>query len=578
MKYYYTSYNLKKRLFAFAAAVTFLFLCLTVKLFVVQIIQGQELQIKAADQWARDLPVTAPRGIITDRNGVILAANTTTYTIYVRPNEVKDKSKAASLLSGVLDLNYEELYQKITKTIVSEITVYKKASKLQADKIIAYNVKGVYLSTDIERVYPYGELLSQVLGYISVDNQGQSGIEKYYDKFLKGINGKILSESDLTGNRIEGSPQYYIPPIEGLNIKLTIDFTIQSIAENVMQQAMLAHKPVGARAIVLDPQTGEILAMVNKPGFDLNEIPRDDIAALNKLSRNNLVVDIYEPGSTFKIFTVSANIEEYNSGNKNAFSLEHIFPDGRTRVVDGRIIKCWSNHSNGKHSHQNLQAALNNSCNPVFVDIALSLGKDTFYKYLNAFNFGKVTGIDFLGEGSGMVVPQSLCKNGDLARMGFGQSIAVSPLQLAAATAAAVNGGRYMQPYLVSQISSSDGITAQNMYPTMINRAISEQSSATVSKLLENVVSNGSGKNAYIQGYRVGGKTGTAQKFENGKIAQGKYVSSFVGFFPANDPKYLALVIIDEPQGANYGSIVAAPYAKQIFEQIIYYKEIKPVI
>lgn len=576
MKHIYTSYDLKKRLFAFVFAITFLFLCLAVKLFTVQIIQGEKLQIKAAEQWARDLPVTAARGLITDRNGVILAANITTYTVYVRPRELDDKSAAASKLAAALNCDFIELYQKITKNVVSEITVYKKASKEQADKIIAEGIKGVYLSTDIERVYPYGELLSQVLGYISVDNQGQSGLEKYYDKFLKGIDGKILSESDLTGSRLEGSTQHYIPPIDGLNIKLTIDYTIQSIAENVMQQAMLAHKPIAARALVLDPQTGEVLAMVNKPGFDLNDIPRDDIESLNKNSRNSLVIDIYEPGSTFKIFTVAANVEEYNKGNTNAFSLEHIFPNGKTRVVDGRIIKCWSNHANGKHSNQNISAALNNSCNPIFVDIALNLGMETFYKYLNAFNFGKVTGIDFLGEGAGMVVPQSLARAGDLARMGFGQTIAISPLQLAAGTAAAVNGGRYMQPYLVSEIFTAEGLTAQKIYPTMINRSISAQTSATMAKLLETVVAEGGGKNAYIQGYQVGGKTGTAQKFENGRIAVGKYVSSFVGFFPAENPQYLALVIVDEPVGANYGSIVAAPYAKQIFEQIIFYKNIKP--
>lgn len=572
----YTPYDLKKRLFAFAAGVTFLFLCLFARLIYVQLVMGRELQTKAAEQWARDLPVAAPRGLILDRNGKVLAANSTVYTVYVRPREVEDKRQLSGELAGILGIDAEELFQKLSKN-VSEITVYKKASKEQANSIIAMGRKGVYLSMDIERVYPYGELASQLIGYISVDNRGQTGIEKVYDKFLKGIDGKILSESDLTGNRLEGTPQHYIPPIDGLNVKLTIDYTIQSITENVMRQAMLIFKPIAARALVLDPRTGEILAMVNKPGFDLNDIPRDDLDALNKYSRNSLVIDIYEPGSTFKIFTVAANLNEYLKGNQKAFSPDHIFPGGRTRVVDGRIIKCWSNHAGGRHANQNLSLALNNSCNPIFVDVALSLGKDTFYDYIEAFGFGKVTGIDFLGEGTGMIVPQNYAMAGDLARMGFGQSIAVSPLQLAVASAAAVNGGRLMQPYLVSEISAKDGLVAQRFYPTMVGNPITSEASKMVAEMLEGVVSQGSGKNAYIEGFRVGGKTGTAQKFENGRLAVGKYVSSFIGFFPANDPQYLALVVIDEPVGQSYGSVVAAPFAKQIFEQIIYYKDLKPV-
>ena len=572
----YTPYDLKKRLFAFAAGITFLFLCLFGRLVYVQLIMGRQLQTKAAEQWARDLPVAAPRGLILDKNGKVLAGNSTVYTVYVRPREVDDKRLLSGELSGILGIDAEELFQKLSKN-VSEITVYKKATREQANSIIAVGRKGVYLSMDIERVYPYGELASQLLGYISVDNRGQAGTEKFYDKFLKGIDGKILSESDLTGNRLEGMPQHYIPPIDGLNVKLTIDYTIQSIAENAMQQAMLIFKPIAARALVMDPKTGEILAMVNKPGFDLNDIPRDDLDALNKYSRNSLVIDIYEPGSTFKIFTVATNLNEYLKGNKKAFSPNHIFSGGRTRVVDGRIIKCWSNHAGGKHSNQNLSLALNNSCNPIFVDVALSLGKETFYDYVEAFGFGKVTGIDFLGEGTGMIVPQNYAMAGDLARMGFGQSIAVSPLQLAAAASAAVNGGRLMQPYLVSEITTKDGLVAQRFYSTMVGNPISPEASRMVAEMLEGAVSQGSGRNAYIEGFRVGGKTGTAQKFENGRLAVGKNVSSFIGFFPANDPQYLALVIIDEPVGQSYGSVVAAPFAKQIFEQIIYYKDLKPV-
>lgn len=333
-----------------------------------------------------------------------------------------------------------------------------------------------------------------------------------------------------------------------------------------------------ARAIVLDPQDFSVLAMVNLPSYDLNDIPRDDLNTLNALSRNSLVSDIYEPGSTFKIVTAAADIEEHLKGNKRALDPHrHVFSSSRTRTVEGTTIRCWSDHKNGKHANETLAEALNNSCNPCFVDIALSLGKETFYDYLAAFRFGRTTGIDFSGEAIGMLLPESTLKTADFARVGFGQSIAVTPLQLACAAASAVNGGYYYAPRLVAEIFSCDGSVREKTSPALLGRTVSREASAILSGMLEGVVRDGSGKHAYIEGYRVAGKTGTAQKYENGVIAQGKYVSSFVGYFPANDPRYLALVIVDEPQGSYYGSTVAAPCAKQIFEGIIDIMHLAPV-
>ncbi len=321
--------------------------------------------------------------------------------------------------------------------------------------------------------------------------------------------------------------------------------------------------------LVIDPNTGAIKGLCVKPSYNLNQIPRDNLTLLNELSRNNLVCDVYEPGSTFKILTTCANVQEYLNGNKSAYSTSHIFSSSRYRYVDGQRVKCWSTHQNGKHSGLNIQGALNNSCNPIFVDMAISLGKETMYKYIELFNYGSVTGIDFNGESQGMVLPVSSVLNVDLARISFGQTIAVTGIQLAYATAAAINGGNYYTPYLVSEIYKNDGTLAERIYPKLKNKAISEEASEIMRGLLEGVVSEGSGKQAYIEGYRVGGKTGTAQKYENGVIAQGKYVSSFVGFFPADKPKYLALVIIDEPVGSYYGSTVATPFVRQVFEGII---------
>ena len=558
-------------------AIAFLFSAVLGRLLYVQVIWGENLQEKAVDQWTREIPVVAERGKIVDRNGIVLADNDDTYSIFVRKRAVSSIEEVSRGLSEALDLPYESVYQRLSESKSSEVTVKKQVGKDALNKLLEYGFEGVYYARDNSRVYPYGEFLTQVLGFTSADGQGQSGLELYYNKYLQGINGEILYETDIVGVEIEGSTPTYIPATDGLNAKLTIDYEVQQAAEAAMERAYQTHSPKSARAIVMNPQTGEILAMANKPSFDLNEIPRDDLDALHALSRNGLISDVYEPGSTFKVLTAAANIEEYLQGNRNAFSPEHIFSSSRYRYVDGQRVKCWSDHANGKHSNETLADALNNSCNPVFVDIALALGKEKMYEYIEKFNYGSVTGVDFSGEAQGMVLPASAIQNVDLARIGFGQTIAVTALQLAAATSAAINGGYYYTPYFVSELYTSDHLVAEIRNPKLKNRVISKKASELLREMLEAVVRDGGGKQAYIEGYRVGGKTGTAQRYEDGHIAQGKYVSSFVGFFPANDPQYLALIVIDEPVGQYYGSTVAAPYGREIFEKIIQAKNIKPV-
>lgn len=542
----------------------------------VQVINGESLQEKAIDQWTREIPVVASRGKITDVNGVVLAGNDDTYTVFVRKKAVKNSETLCDTLSSVLGTDREYVYGRLNGTSSSEVTIKKQVPKPKIDELLKKNLDGVYYSRDNSRVYPYNELLSSVLGFTSTDGKGQSGLEAYYDKFLSGSNGEILYETDIVGVEIENGKASYIPATDGLNVKLTIDYEIQQLCEAAMEEAMSVHNAKSAKMLVLDPQTGAIRAMCTKPSFNLNEVPRNDLSLLNSLGRNGIVCDVYEPGSTFKILTAAADLQEYIEGNKSAFSPSHIYNSSRFRFIDGQRVKCWSMHNNGKHSNLDLQGALNNSCNPIFVDIAMSLGKETMYKYIEKFNFGSVTGVDFAGEAQGMVLPVSAVQNVDLARIAFGQTVAVTALQLAAATAAAVNGGVYYTPYLASEIYDDNGITAQRIYPKAKSRAISKEASAKLAEMLEGVVRDGSGKHAYIEGYRVGGKTGTAQKYENGVIAAGKYISSFVGFFPADAPEYLALVVIDEPEGQYYGSTVAAPYAKQVFEGIIKLKNIKP--
>lgn len=557
--------------------ITFIFFLIIARFFYIQVIWGQELVLRATDQWNREIPVIAARGNILDRNGQQLAGNLTTYSVFVRPNAVKDKSYAATCLSEIFGLEMSSLYERLNEGNVSEITVVRQADGELIEQLIACDIDGVYYARDNTRVYSYGEALCQTLGFTSTDGLGLSGIEKMYDGVLGGTDGEIMYTTDIVGNQTENTNIVYKSAVDGDDISLTIDIEIQLAAEQAIREVYGNTGAQNASCIVLDPGSFEVLAMVNYPSYDLNDVPRDDVHTLNELSRNALVCDIYEPGSTFKVLTAAANLQEYINGNSAAFSPTYVFNGSRTRSVDGTTIKCWSDHANGKHSNQTLSQALNNSCNPCFTDIALALGKDVFYNYLSLFGLGNVTGIDFAGEAVGMLVPQSLVRDCDLARIGFGQTVAVTALQLACAVASAVNGGNYYVPRLLKSVISSDGSVVEESEPILKNKTISEQASSMLRSMLEGVVKEGSGKNAYIEGYRVAGKTGTAQKYENGAVAAGKYVSSFVGFFPADDPQYLALVIVDEPQGAYYGSVVAAPVAKSIFEDIIAIKNIQSV-
>ena len=489
-------------------AITFLFCFLCGRFLYVQVFWQEELNYRALDQWTREIPIVAERGRITDRNGVVLADNSTAYTVYARSNAVKDKEKTASLLASALSTDEAKLYEKLTKKKASEITVAKKVEKAQVETLSNLQLDGVYYSRDNVRYYPKLDALCQVLGFTSTDNIGTTGIEKYYEKYLSGKNGELLYETDLVGIEIEGSVATYLPAENGYNVELTIDYGIQELVESALQKTATQYSPVSAECIVLDVNTFEVLALANYPSYDLNEIPRNDAELLNALSRNRLVCDIYEPGSTFKIITAAANLEEYYNGNAKAYSPSYVFPSSRTRSVDGTTVKCWNNHANGRHSNQTLAQALNNSCNPCFTDMALSMGTETFYKYLSAFGFGQKTGIDYSGEAYGLLMPKQAVRACDLARIGFGQTVAVSGLQLACATASAVNGGYYYTPHLVKRIYAEDGYEVKKTETLLQRRTIGEKASKTIVEMLEGVVRNGGGKKAYVDGYRIGGKTG----------------------------------------------------------------------
>ena len=522
--------------------------------------------MKATEQWTRDLPVSAERGTIKDRNGAALAISYTTYDIYVRGREVKDVNNTSKVLSDTLGLDYMKTFEKVSNVNISEVLIKMQVEKETAIKIYNSGLSGVYLSESNSRYYPYGNLMTQLIGFTTIDNVGQAGLEAYYNDILKGVPGYSLVQSDLQGKQIYNSLTSYVPSVAGFNIEMTIDVNIQLAVERTLEKLMIEQKAKDATAIVMDPNTGEILALSSKPSFDLNDVPRDDVTSLMEMMKNQAIVSVYEPGSTFKILTMASAI---SAGV--AHLTDHFYCPGYN-IVDGQKIKCWKSVG---HGSEDLTDGLCNSCNTVFTTLALRMGLDRMYEYFEKFGLGKKTGIDFLGESGGIIMNKDNVQNVDLARMGFGQAIAVTPLQLITAIAACVNGGKLLKPYMVTKTYSDDGLILEENSPTVIDQVISKEVSDIINDMLEETVSK-AGKYTFLEGYEIGGKTGTTQKYEDGKIA-GTYVSSFIGTYPASNPEYIVLIVVDEPgTGAYYGSVVASPYAKEIFADIIQQKNIQP--
>lgn len=557
----------RKRLLYAWASVVFFFFVLIGRLACLQIKEGEIYSAKAAEQWYRDLPLAAGRGIIYDRTGNTIADNMTVYTVYVRPGSVTEPERVAEVLSDELGADKAKLEEKIRLRAVSEITVRKNVDAVTGKKLINLGLDGVYFSADYKRCYAYPEFLAQVVGFTDADNVGQNGLEGYYDKYIKGIAGSELVQSDNGGKEISTKERFYIPPVKGANVYTSLDINIQAYCEQAVYAATEEWKAKGATVAVMRANDGGIVAMAQSPSYSLDDLPRDDVEKLNAYSKNKMIVDVYEPGSTFKIFTTAIAIENgVVNDNSRFFCAGH-------RMVDGQRIRCWRSRG---HGSQNLAEGVKNSCNCVFMDLALRLGTDKLYSGLKSFGFGAKTGVDFFGESSGLMMNSKKVKSVDLARIGFGQAIAVTPVQMLVGVCEAVNGGKKVSPHFVEKIAYDDGKTLYEFSSPDI-RIIGERTSAEMRTLLENVVKEGSGKKASVTGYRIGGKTGTAQKYENGHIATGKYVSSFVGFAPADDPEYVILMTVDEPSsGAYYGSIVAAPYVGDIFSKIFAYEQIAP--
>lgn len=520
------------------------------------------MQLKALDQWTRDVPLQGERGGIFDATGKRIAACETVYTVYVRPNAVEDKNLMAKTLSAVFGIDENYLKNKLYSG-VSEVTVKKKVEKSSIDVLRQTGLKGIYYAQNIKRVYPYGDFLSSVIGFTNVDGVGQSGLESYYNSFLMGKDGKIYTEADLVGREKEDAITFYEEGKKGSDVYLTVDYGIQNFIQNAVNEAKIEHNAKSASCIMMNAKTGRIVGLARSPSFDLNDLPRDNMETLMYLSKNTLVCDVYEPGSTFKILTASIGLEE------KLFTTEtHVYCPGY-RIVDGQKIKCWKTIG---HGSQDFVKGVQNSCNCLFMDIALKVGVEKLYDGLERFGVMEKTGVDISGEGKGISIAREKVKKVDLARIGFGQAVAVTPIALLSACASVINGGKLMRPYIVEKVVDTSGKDVYRAEPTVRRFTISEGTSEKMREILESVVTEGGGKNAQVAGYRIGGKTGTAQKYENGGIARGKYVSTFVGFAPANDPEYILLFIVDEPTGGvYYGSMVAAPKAAEIFSNTFNY-------
>lgn len=563
-----TNLNIRRKLLVIMLLITFVFVGLIFRLFYIQIISANGITLRGIQQWTRDLPMMATRGNIVDRSGIVLADTVPVYTLYVRPNALVDHAAVAQAISETLENDYNKVLDKISKKGVSEITVAKKLTKQQMLNIANYDFKGVYFGEESVRYFPYGDFMTQVLGFTNSDGDGQFGLEQYYNKYLRGVDGQVLTQTDLVGKELEDNVTGFIPSIDGMTAKLTIDYYIQSFAERAVRGAMAEYNAKGAGCIVMNPRTGEIYAMAQAPSFDLNNIPRDNVTELFSMAKNSLISNVYEPGSTFKILTSAIGLQE------NAFSGSHRFYCNGARIVDGQRIKCWQSRG---HGSQSFEEGVYNSCNCVFMDIATTMGVEKMYSYLKKFGIDKKTGVDMLGEGHGLMLAEQSVKNVDIARIGFGQAVAVTPLGLCSAVSACINGGYSVTPYVLGSMADRNYGNVITNSGVKGEQIINADISSKLCEYLYGVVEKGSGKRAYVPGYRIGGKTGTAQKYENGSIASGKYISSFIGFTIAGDEEYLCLMTVDEPQGyVYYGSVVAAPYVGEIFKNIFAYKNIKP--
>lgn len=564
------TYNKKKMLIVFLCAATMIF-GLIGRLVYLMIFDAEYYQNLAESLHEREREIKAARGEIVDRNGVVLATNRTVCTISVIHSQVEDPETVIRVLSGELEMDEAEVRKKVEKVSSME-KIKTNVDKETGDRIRDYDMAGVKVDEDYKRYYPYDDLASKVLGFTGGDNQGIIGLEVKYEEYLKGTNGTILTVTDARGIELEGVAEDRIEPVAGETLQISLDYNIQKYCEQAALKVLEEKQADSVSIMLMNPQNGEIYAMVNVPEFNLNEpfelntgtdgetLSDEELQdELNRMWRNGCINDTYEPGSTFKIVTAAACLEE------GVVSLDDTFVCPGYRIVEDRKIRC---HKVGGHGTETFVEGIQNSCNPVFMDIGLRLGSDRFYDYFEQFGLLKLTGVDLPGEAGTIMHKREDIGTVELATMTFGQSFQITPIQLATTASSIVNGGRRITPHLGMAVLDDEGQVIEEFEYEAESGIVSEETSETMQVLLEGVVSKGSGKNAYIEGYSIGGKTATSQTLPR---SANKYISSFLGFAPADDPQIIGMVVIHNPQGVYYGGTIAAPVLRSIYDNVLPY-------
>lgn len=564
------TYNKKKMLVVFLCAVIII-LGLIGRLIYLMIFDAEYYQELAQDLHEREREIKAARGEIVDRNGVVLATNETVCTISVVHSQIEDAELVAEVLAEELELDLDEVREKVEKVSSME-KIKTNVDKETGDRIRNYDLAGVKVDEDYKRYYPFDELASKVLGFTGGDNQGIIGLEVKYDEYLKGTNGTILTVTDARGIELEGVAEDRIEPVAGETLRISLDYNIQAYCEQAAMKVMEEKQADSVSVLLMNPQNGEIYAMVNVPEFNLNEpfelntgtdpasLSDEELQdELNQMWRNGCINDTYEPGSTFKIITSSACLEE------GVVSLDDTFTCPGYRIVEDRKIRC---HKTGGHGTETFVQGLQNSCNPVFMDIGMRLGADRFYDYFEQFGLLSLTNIDLPGEAGTIMHKKEDIGTVELATMTFGQSFQITPIQMATTVSSLVNGGSRVTPHLGMEVMDENGNTIEEFEYESRGGIVSEETSETMRMLLKSVVEEGSGKNGYIEGYSIGGKTATSQTLPR---SANKYIASFIGFAPAEDPQILGMVVIHDPQGVYYGGTIAAPVLREIYDNVLPY-------